>query len=914
MAVFSCRYSSPIDVHSFRFLWPQVFFQIKGHESARRLRKTDSAHLDLQHSPRGIYIVLKRSPQATLIVRASWSEANYEGVFAHSNKLYKNGRREKVELCAHSVGHGTTSMTTGDSDLNFESCRGPLKLATMMEKYRHEGALLAFCVAWVAARFWVEVDLAGPAAFLLLVSASAIALEMIDVSNVLLPFRLRPGASPGVPLGVITLPLVFAARAVQDQRTLIAGHLSVLNLWAALACGAGMVGSVAAIWHADARRLPKKSPKDPSLQGGGQVTPHDAQLSAEWHADGKEELATAQELGTSEGPGKTGGRRRRLGASSGAKDGADSSGASNGAKYGANGTAKGGVQSGADGGANSRDDSGGSSRVKSGAGHKYAADPAEGRAEEATLKQMGGEEEGREVGEEEEEGEKKASGRKVGREASSGRLLVGRGLLGWLAGTVAVVAAAVGTTRGGWAAEHGGAFVVATWLAAHSATCGGLLFLLLRAFPGSATAASVQKACLCASACVSDYPGATLLKTCRGGAAGGPRGFVQKTRVAVCVSDYPVVPLCSTRVHAGEALLVAQGVTHYGLDALARTLAHVAPSVPLPPHVRSGLGGPGDEIDAVIQAMVVGILLLPLCTGALSRILTAVTSRRKRAKPGPGRRSRGRHDWCQVAAFYLSLLLIVAVLAPMWLRHVRGLQQNPLACNSCCRPAGLSLPLEEDISAEFGVGSEPEFLRLAFGVALAAFLLLEIVRVRQVAPFGRVVDDFMKAFVDSRDSGAVIVRVCSFAKQYTNAFCDDAMRVPVLSVQCYLPGSHFSLLLGCALPLWLSVRTPDRPLAPFAGVLSLGIGDTLASVVGVRYGRHKMTTHSRKSVEGTTAGIASMAASCALLAFLLPHAPATALEWLGAGAATAVAGLLEAYTTQLDNAFVPLVYFALLCF
>lgn len=45
--------------------------------------------------------------------------------------------------------------------------------------------------------------------------------------------------------------------------------------------------------------------------------------------------------------------------------------------------------------------------------------------------------------------------------------------------------------------------------------------------------------------------------------------------------------------------------------------------------------------------------------------------------------------------------------------------------------------------------------------------------------------------------------------------------------------SHFSLLLGCALPIWMSSGFNDRPLAPFAGILSLGIGDTMVSLVDI---------------------------------------------------------------------------------
>ena len=43
--------------------------------------------------------------------------------------------------------------------------------------------------------------------------------------------------------------------------------------------------------------------------------------------------------------------------------------------------------------------------------------------------------------------------------------------------------------------------------------------------------------------------------------------------------------------------------------------------------------------------------------------------------------------------------------------------------------------------------------------------------------------------------------------------------------------SHFSLLLGCALPIWMSSGYNDRPLTPFAGILSLGIGDTMVSLL-----------------------------------------------------------------------------------
>jgi dolichol kinase len=72
----------------------------------------------------------------------------------------------------------------------------------------------------------------------------------------------------------------------------------------------------------------------------------------------------------------------------------------------------------------------------------------------------------------------------------------------------------------------------------------------------------------------------------------------------------------------------------------------------------------------------------------------------------------------------------------------------------------------------------------------------------------------MMSFTDSRDSGVLLV-------------------------------SHFSLLTGCAGPVWLvSVYDTEGaaclrvPIAAFSGIMSLGIADSAASAIGVRFGRN----------------------------------------------------------------------------
>ncbi|XP_041990462.1 dolichol kinase EVAN-like isoform X2 [Salvia splendens] len=178
---------------------------------------------------------------------------------------------------------------------------------------------------------------------------------------------------------------------------------------------------------------------------------------------------------------------------------------------------------------------------------------------------------------------------------------------------------------------------------------------------------------------------------------------------------------------------------------------------------------------------------------------------------------------------------------------------------------------------------QPKFLDLSFGAALAVFLLLEIIRIWKIWSLGHLVHQFMNAFTDHRDSDLLIV-------------------------------SHFSLLLGCAIPIWLSSGFTDRPLAPFAGILSLGIGDTMASMVGHKYGVLRWSKTGKKTIEGTAAGITSVLAACFVL---LPLLAATGyiftMHWFSLIVAVTTSGLLVAYTAQLDNAFIPLVFYSMLC-
>ena len=132
---------------------------------------------------------------------------------------------------------------------------------------------------------------------------------------------------------------------------------------------------------------------------------------------------------------------------------------------------------------------------------------------------------------------------------------------------------------------------------------------------------------------------------------------------------------------------------------------------------------------------------------------------------------------------------------------------------------------------------DPPFVALAFVLILAIFILLDLFRASQLPPFSGPLTRFLAPYVDGRDyRGPVVV-------------------------------SHMFLLIGCAIPLWLSLagakmigETPwknwevqSRDLSMVTGVICVGMGDAAASLIGRRYGRRRWCWSGGKSLEGSLA-------------------------------------------------------------
>nr|VDD50958.1 unnamed protein product [Brassica oleracea] len=369
-------------------------------------------------------------------------------------------------------------------------------------------------------------------------------------------------------------------------------------------------------------------------------------------------------------------------------------------------------------------------------------------------------------------------------------------------------------------------------------------------------------------------------------------------------------PSCAS---IGEALLVTSGLVLYFGDFLACTIAKICENLIPVDLVSISYGIKRSETGIIVQGLLLGLLLFPMVFRCVLHIYETFLRKRDGGQ-------RNCSDAAKSILFFVSLVFFMVLAVPSWMQFVHDFHQHPflwvltfvfsepLKRISLCiywvllivvsvsrfYSISRSSKVERILLRKYyhlmavlmflpALVLQPKFLDLAFGAALAVFVALEIIRIWRVQPLGEPLHHFMNAFTDHRDSELLIV-------------------------------SHFSLLLGCALPIWMSSGFNDRALSPFSGILSLGIGDTMASMVGHKYGVLRWSKTGKKTVEGTAAGITSVMAVCFVLVPVLASMGYILSQgWWSLLLAVTATGMLEAYTAQLDNAFIPLVFYSLLC-
>lgn len=183
-----------------------------------------------------------------------------------------------------------------------------------------------------------------------------------------------------------------------------------------------------------------------------------------------------------------------------------------------------------------------------------------------------------------------------------------------------------------------------------------------------------------------------------------------------------------------------------------------------------------------------------------------------------------------------------------------------------------------------GVKGDMSFLKFTSASLLVLLLLLEAVRVSNIRPLGPMIEECFKSFRDEKDSGPLTL-------------------------------SHIYLLVGMSLPLWIH-PSEETSLAPSSGIISIGFGDTAASVIGNFIGRHKWR-RSKKTIEGSIGAIVAMVLSSIWLMSFYSESSYSELYTIISEMQIMIpiiiisilVAVIEAKTSQIDNLILPLYHY-----
>ena len=167
----------------------------------------------------------------------------------------------------------------------------------------------------------------------------------------------------------------------------------------------------------------------------------------------------------------------------------------------------------------------------------------------------------------------------------------------------------------------------------------------------------------------------------------------------------------------------------------------------------------------------------------------------------------------------------------------------------------------------------------------------------KVKPLSTLLDSVFSHFLDEKDGGVLVL-------------------------------SHIYLIVGLACPFWIypcrfndinrltrtqilysdpTIRIQFSVLPLLAGVLAVGIGDTMASIGGTYFGRHKWPK-SRKTIEGSLIGFIFQVV-CVMLVIFGGSVPVEMESWPKIIFSLFLTTLVEAFTDQVDNLVLPLVLY-----
>ena len=173
-------------------------------------------------------------------------------------------------------------------------------------------------------------------------------------------------------------------------------------------------------------------------------------------------------------------------------------------------------------------------------------------------------------------------------------------------------------------------------------------------------------------------------------------------------------------------------------------------------------------------------------------------------------------------------------------------------------------------------------------IVFIAFVFIELVRLNEIEPIGRLLSRYLEPFRDQQDSGPLIL-------------------------------THIYLLSGLSFPFWYAVsygtsqqekQSLFQFLSIYAGIISLCVGDTFASVIGKLYGTQTWPNRS-KTYKGTLGCFLAML-TFGISSIQFFQFPMNLHEIILLFVLCLCVSLLESISNQVDNFLLP-TYTLLLC-
>jgi dolichol kinase len=174
---------------------------------------------------------------------------------------------------------------------------------------------------------------------------------------------------------------------------------------------------------------------------------------------------------------------------------------------------------------------------------------------------------------------------------------------------------------------------------------------------------------------------------------------------------------------------------------------------------------------------------------------------------------------------------------------------------------------------------EPELTSIALFGITGILILIEIIRSNELPPFGKKIKLLFSKYEDEKDNEGKFIL------------------------------SYIYLIIGISLPFWVN-NINNKLESSYIGLITLGLGDSIASIIGNKFGVFKWP-NSNKTIEGSFAMVISIIIGYFILDYfnntysLNNNDPLIGLNWNNRVMCAILCAVFEGIVDMNDNLFVP---------